>query len=1286
MPILPQQIASQVKSQVAQLLDEFEPDPHESLATPVQQAIHVARLLQRRAADLQTSAERRQQAELTRMMEHPGDKATLTQLTDQAFRSSRWDRAADQLIHVLDVQGVPRFFSMLDRTLMRGFQTFGDYLPGVTMPLVKEKMRQETATVVLPAEPELLKEHLQARREQGLRMNVNHLGEALLGEREARRRIDGYLAMLQRPEIEVISVKISTIYSQISPLARDHTIGVLSDRLELLYRAAAKATFTRSDGSVVPKFVYLDMEEYRDMHLTAEAFMRTLNLPGLQDVRAGIVLQAYIPDSFPMQQQINAWARERVNKGGAPITMRIVKGANMEMERVEASLAGWPQAPYRNKIETDANYKRMLQEGLKAENLPAVRLGIASHNLFTLAYGLVAAYHAEALPLVQFEMLEGMANHQRRALCELSKNLLLYAPTCHQEDFVHAIGYLVRRLDENTGPDNFLRHAFNIEVDSETWRRLERHFADSFAAIETVSHQPRRTQNRRNPPPPRGEGDLQMKGGEGADSPQAAVSDVPKDPAPQQTLSKRQDNRHPTPSTRGQEKPRSPQSDFAFTNEPDTDWALPHHSQWANSIIERWQPRYGDAAAQVPVVIAGQERQQELASESTDPSRPEVVVAKYHQATPEELAEAIKSAEQDSSAWRKRPVAERRLFLNQVADEIATRRDDLLGAMMAEAGKLFPQSDPEVSEAIDFCRFYGESAEHWQTQSQLTASGRGVVVVVSPWNFPLAIPCGGVAAALAAGNSVILKPASDTVLTAYMLCECFWNTGVPREALQFAPTSGRIAGEHLITHPAVDAVILTGGTETARNMLQAKPDLRLFAETGGKNATIVTAMADRDLAIKNVLASAFGHSGQKCSATSLLILEQEVYEDGGFRDALADAAQSLHVGSAWELPTKVGPLIRPPSGELEQGLKELESGESWLVLPELHVNDNPSLISPGIKWGVSPGSFTHQTEFFGPLLAVMPARNLEEAISMVNATGYGLTSGLESLDDREHEVWQRSIHAGNLYINRPTTGAIVLRQPFGGIGKSNVGPGLKAGGPNYVAQLMQFRDDEENSADAIQQPAIEDALLADLVTQLQASRSELSLSHKELDEMIAAIADYELAAREEFRNEHDHFRLLGEDNHRRYVPVSSLRVRVSPEDSLPDVIQRIAAARVAGCRVTVSHTDNLPPATMAWIEWLDRGTDLWAAAIEFIQESDSALAHALAKRQAGRLRYASPVRVPEIVRQAAAESLVYVADVPPNSCGHLELLWYLREQTITKVYHRYGNLGARGIQQRHTPA
>lgn len=1182
----------------------------------ITKAIALAAELQRRATELQTPSEKRQQAELDRMLQTPSDKATLVQLTDQAFRASSAVRVADQFTHILDVQGVPRFFSPLDRAMLRGFQTFGDWLPGVSVPMVKEHMRKETANVILPAEHELLAEHLRQRREQGVRMNVNFLGEAILSEAESERRLELYLEALQQPETEVFSVKISTLYSQMSPIAREHTLGILCDRLERLYRSAARATFVRHDGTRVPKFIYLDMEEYRDLSLTCDAFMRTLDRRGLEHVSAGIVLQAYIPDSHHWQLKLLDWAKQRVARGGSEITMRIVKGANMEMERFEASLKGWPQAPFDSKLDTDANYKRMLHTGFDPENLKAARLGIASHNLFDVAYALVLGTEGDALSRVQFEMLEGMANHQRRALFEEASNLLLYSPVCHKEHFLSAIGYLIRRLDENTGPDNFLRHTFKLVPGSDDWHALERGFAASFERIATLSDAPRRTQDRR---------------------------------------------------TERFER-AAPANWMQFENEPDTDWSLPHHAEWAQRIVAAWQQRVTD----VPLVIAGEEvRDQRTVRNCSDPSRPGVVVGQYRQANSEDIARAVECAARDDDGWRTLAPRERQSALRRVAIELRRARADLMGAALANTGKTLAESDPEVSEAVDFVEFYGAAAQSFLDLPNVTAIGKGVVVVVSPWNFPIAIPCGGVAAALAAGNTVILKPASDAVIPAWEMCQCFWRGGVSKKTLQFAPCSGGKEGAQLVQHPQVSAVILTGGTETALTMLRAKPDMSLSAETGGKNATIVTAMADRDLAIKNVLHSAFSNAGQKCSASSLLLLEAEVFDDPAFKRGLIEAAQSLCASSAWELHTKMGPLIRPPSGDLENALLTLETGESWALMPR-KLDDNSCSWSPGIKWGVRPGSYTHMTEFFGPVLGVMRFEKLHEAIALVNQTGYGLTSGLESLDDREQAEWRKGIRAGNLYINRSTVGAVVLRQPFGGMGKSAFGPGLKAGGPNYVAQFMRFSETVPESA-ATPAP---DSSLSDLLAVL---KGEDTINLADNTRLVHAFGAYERAWHDEFSREHDHFKLIGQDNLRRYLPVRELRIRVHPDDTDFDLYARVAAARVAGCRITISTPPDFESKALTR---LHEATEHWAGDIEFVEESDDALAEAITLRDADRIRYAAPERVPLSVRRSAAEAQIHIADVPVLAEGRIELLWYVQEQSVSFDYHRYGNLGTRSGEER----
>ncbi len=1179
-------------------------------------AVRLAAELQQRAAELQTSAERKQQAELDRMLRNPADKATLVQLTDQSFRSRTAARTAEQFTHILDVQGIPRFFSPLDQALLRGFQTFGGWLPTVTVPLVKAHLQQETANVVLPAEPELLREHLAARRGQGVRMNLNFLGESLMGEEEARQRLNKYLAALQSPEVEVLSVKISTIYSQILPIAREHTLKQLCQRMELLYRQSARTSYQRSEAEQVPKFVYLDMEEYRDLPLTADVFMRTLGRPGLQHISGGIALQAYIPDSFLMQQQITEWARRRVARGGAPVTIRIVKGANLEMERIDAALHDWPQAPFRTKAETDANYKRMLHYALRPEHLDAVRVGIASHNLFDVAYGLVLAAEVHAGDRIQFEMLEGMANHQRRALLERTRHLLLYAPACRKEEFLNAIGYLIRRLDENTGPENFLGHAFRLTVGSGEWRSLEQGFRAAFAT--PIDNAPQRSQNRM------------------IESFECA-------------------------------RPERPWHDFE--NEPDTDWSLPQNAAWAESLVRREAQSLSERV--LPVVVGGHELRDRATKPCLNPSRPEIPVCRYALATDADVDAAVACARFDLSGWRAMPVDRRSEILGRAAVELRRARADLLHAALVNGGKILTESDPEVSEAIDFVEFYRASVRRFHELNSVRATGSGVVVVVPPWNFPIAIPCGGIAAALAAGNTVILKPASDTVLVAWELCQCFWRAGVSPHTLQFLPCPGSGPGSRLVSHPDVDAVILTGGTDTALRMLEKKPDLRLSAETGGKNATIVSALSDRELAIKHVVQSAFGHGGQKCSATSLLLLDAEVYDDDGFQRMLCDAVTSLQVGSAYELHTRVGPLIRPPSGALEEALKTLEPGETWAVMPR-PIGDNPHLWSPGVKYGVTHGSATHLTEFFGPVLGVMRFENLAEAIDLVNATGYGLTSAIHSLDDREIEQWKAGIRAGNLYVNRGTTGAVVLRQPFGGMGQSCIGPGLKAGGPNYVASLMHFQDAELPATLICGE--IKNADLATLADQLDPTQPDDV-------RLRCALASYDHAWRDEFACEHDHLRLLGQDNVRRYLPFPEICVRITPSDARFDRLARIAAARATGARVLASFAPDCPA---EWHDTLDRLTDSWAGGIELLEQTDAELLTELQQAPDGRIRFAARDRVPAELRRHAAQSGYWLADVPVVSEGLIELLCYVREQSVSHDYHRYGNLGTRSQEARRS--
>jgi len=343
------------------------------------------------------------------------------------------------------------------------------------------------------------------------------------------------------------------------------------------------------------------------------------------------------------------------------------------------------------------------------------------------------------------------------------------------------------------------------------------------------------------------------------------------------------------------------------------------------------------------------------------------------------------------------------------------------------------------------------------------------------------------------------------------------------------------------------------------------------------------------------------------------------------------------------------------------------------------LDGNPNLWSPGIKYGVRPGSTTHLTEFFGPMLGVMRFERLRDAVALVNQTGYGLTSGLESLDEREWDYWIDNLHAGNLYLNRVTTGAVVLRQPFGGFGKSAFGPGLKAGSPNYVAQLLSFTDAVPPQPDGLPTRAT----LAELAGGLQARAAELGADGERQSARIqAAFLSYERNQAQEFGKQHDHFQLVGQDNVRRYLPAGEVRIRVHPEDSPFDLFARVGAAHTAGNHVTVSAPPGHADTPLKLLEEL---TESWAGAIEFVDEDDEHLAQAICARQADVVRYAAPDRVPLAVLQASAETAIPVISRPVLGEGRVELLWYLREQSLSIDYHRYGNLGPRARESRAEP-
>lgn len=1166
----------------------------------IQKSIALAEELQSKIEQNLSTSERQFHAKMQKLLNNPKNKVMLIELLDRSFRCKDKKASFELIEHTLNKFGIADFFSAFEKFLLFSFLNFGKLSPNLSVPFFISHLRNDTKAMVLDADENFLAPHITKRKnEQNITLNVNLIGEEVLGEAESKYRMQKYEEALKSSYITYISIKITTIFSQINIIDFDYSKDEVVKRLDTLYALALE----EQNRQGVSKFINLDMEEFRDLELTVAAFMESV---GKFDIKAGIVLQAYIPDSYEYLKKLLAFSKERVLKGMQPIKIRFVKGANMESEETIASQRGWELPTFERKIDTDSNYNKMLDLVLEDENYKYINVGIASHNIFEIAYAYTRIKEAGASESFTFEMLEGMS---LQCSYELSKmhDLILYAPVCDEAHFNNAIAYLVRRLDENTSEDNFMRYFFNLKVGSKEWEEQKSLFLNALEGIKTLDNTTHRKQDR----------------------------------------------------TKTQNVPSS-YTTKTFTNESDTDFILSQNRLWAQNI----KAKYENLSDYDVYPVAG-----ELDFTQADLNTLEVkdkiahrTIGTAYLAGENELKAALKVAK--NSNFTQKSSDEIYGILAKVAKLMRERRGDLIGLAALETGKTFLEIDPEVSEAIDFVEFYPHSLETLKKQNpNTTFKPKGIGVTIAPWNFPVGISVGTIAAPLAAGNVVLYKPSSLSMLTGYKLCECFWDAGIPRDALIFLPAKGSDISKYILSDEAVKFSILTGGEDTAYAMLEANPTLLLSAETGGKNATIVSKFADRDSAVKNIIHSAFSNSGQKCSATSLLVLEDEVYEDEEFKKALVDAAASLAVGSPFVFKNKLGALCDKPSEKLIKAINELEAGEEWALKPQF-IDDNAHLMTPGIKYGVKKGAFTHMNELFAPLLSVIRAKDLKEAIELVNATGYGLTAGFESLDEREWEYFHTHIEAGNIYINKPTTGAIVLRQPFGGVKKSAIGFGRKVGIYNYITQFM----DIEAKADT----NLLDSPLANALEKLSKASDESTQATLANATLMAK--SYAYHYKHEFSVARDYVNIRGEDNLFSYTRIKNLAFRVCEQDSLQDILGVIIGCHTLGLSPLVSY-DSTQSSIIKELKKICKAVDLGA---DFVEENEEQFIAKISKFE--RIRYHAKADKNNPLYQAAAKEAKIIIRDKPLLNGRFELLFYHNEKALSVSYHRYGNLGIRALK------
>ncbi len=879
----------------------------------------------------------------------------------------------------------------------------GSLAPGLMAAAIRKNVTQMARMFITGETPEEAFKNLEKMRKEKLCFTVDILGEAAVSETEAETYQKRYLDLIETlaaksakwPEIELIdrdhkgpiskvnvSVKVSSLYSQLDPIDPENSIRVALERLRPIFRRARELNV----------FINLDMEAFVYKDLTLKLFKTLMSEKEFSDYNnVGVVIQAYLRESEQDLKDLISWAKNR----SGHITVRLVKGAYWDYETVLAQQKGWPLPVFTNKKETDANYEKLTL--IMLENDRYIKSAFGSHNIRSLAFALT---HAERLGIdkrsFEIQMLYGMADPIKKAMIKMGLRVREYAPV---GELIPGMAYLVRRLLENTSNESFLRAKFSTNLSTEELLR---------------------------------------------------------------------DPREGIPATQDQTVTTG-----HFKNEPPIDFNKSENRQAMLNAIDSVKKRLGKS---YPLVIGKKEIKTSRELKSINPASPETIVGKTYLASTEDADLAVEAAKATQGSWAKVSPNERAVIFEKVAEILKARKFELAALEVFEVGKTWREADGDVAEAIDFCRYYSKhlrSISKGQRtsfvpgeESTYNYQPRGVGVVIAPWNFPLAILTGMVAGAAVCGNTVIMKPAEQSSIIAAWFMEILKEAGLPSGVVNFLPGLGEEVGEHLVKHPDVDFIVFTGSkdvglhiisnaSKTARTQRSVK---KVVAEMGGKNAIIIDTDADLDEAVLGTLYSAFGFQGQKCSACSRVIVLEENYDK--FLTRLLEGAASLKLGNPEFPGTAVGPVVDKDAYEKIMAMIEVGKKESKLAY-QATAPTNGYFVPPTIFVDVPPSSRLAQEEIFGPVLAVIKARDFDQALEIANGTPFALTGGIFSRSPAHLDQARKEFDVGNLYLNRGITGALVGRHPFGGFKMSGVGS--KAGGPDYLLQFVEPRTVTENT-------------------------------------------------------------------------------------------------------------------------------------------------------------------------------------------------------------------------------
>ncbi|NGX63018.1 MAG: 1-pyrroline-5-carboxylate dehydrogenase [Candidatus Anoxychlamydiales bacterium] len=957
-----------------------------SLDERVEKSSELAQLLILLVNEEKNGANKKRENNLVKVLNTLQGRAIISNLIDQTFRSKSLKTTLNQISHIFNSYDMPISFKFSCRLEFLLIKLLKWSFPKFLKNHIQKKIIKECLHIINFADPLLLKKYLIQNKKNDI--IISPIQKPSFGKKTIENHLKNIFNLIEMAHIKSICINISDLMTlKYAGLAHNQ----LEENLIKIYKKAI-AHFQKTKKE---KLIILNIENHKDIESTIDVFEKVLKNDEFLQIKTGITLDAYFPEIFDLQKRLTDFAKKRCEKNGKPILIRIVKGFRLNIEQIVSSKNNWPSKTFTSKIETDANFKKMITYGCEIENIKAANIGIVTSNIFDISFALILVKEKSLEPYIYFEIGRSKStNTIQKALQKLiEKNLKLFCPVVFKNEFHLASGFLLGKINDSSNPENFLSRLDNLFPGTTAWEDELDNFKQSIKFIDKLS------------------------------------------------IVKKHKIKRNLFATRSTSK--------VFENEPITDFSIKSNIDWAEEIIEKAKIFENKNVA---LFIDGKTVFSKNFQIGKNPAYPQKDLYKCFLADETLIETTIKTAKNSEKKYKDLSLEKRCEILKKVSQKIRENRSLLIESLIIDIGKSFFEADCEISDAIDAIEYHINNILDLYSHKNIQFESKGTFLITPAMSFPISTMAEIIACAFLCKNSIIIKPFLESSFACYTLAKLFLEIEPFQYFLQFINYSNDLLEKKLISDPRINSAMIYTSASYAKKLTKLRSGYELLASTGGINSIIVTNAADKEMAISAIIDSAFDFSGQKFSSASTLILEKEIYDDIEFQMNLKDAAENIIVNSAFDLKTTITPLINEPTKELKKALMTLDAAEMWLLQPKQD-KKNPNLFSPGIKYGVTQNS-SHEN--YAPLLSVMRANDLDHAIELANSSKFALAAGLFSLDGKEHSKWIDNIEAGNLYINSKITDAKIKRQPFGGYKESAFGPFHKSGGANYLLNFLKL--------------------------------------------------------------------------------------------------------------------------------------------------------------------------------------------------------------------------------------